>query len=112
MKHRNLYLTSQGYYLVAIRRVVNGREVRVNQNFRTLDEAIAARDEILKRFEETGELTRLTPKNKLHNIFKYTDKSYRVDIRRTIDGKKVVIVEDYYRLEDAITARDHILKSL
>lgn len=110
MKHRNIYLTSQGYYLVMIRRVVDGREVRVNQNFRTLDEAIAARDEILKRFEETGELTRLTPKNELHNIFKYTDKSYRVDIRRVIDGEKVVIVEDYYRLEDAITARDHILK--
>lgn len=110
MKHRNIYLTSQGYYLVAIRRVVNGREVRVNQNFRTLDEAIAARDAILKRFEETGEFARLTPKNKLHNIFKYTDKSYRVDIRRVIDGKNVVIVEDYRRLEDAITARDHILK--
>ena len=110
MKHKNIYLTSRGYYLVMIRRVVNGQEVRVNQNFRALDEAIAARDAILKRYEETGELARLTPKNELHNIFKYTDKSYRVDIRRVIDGEKVVIVEDYYRLEDAITARDHILK--
>ena len=108
MKHKNISRTPQGYYIVIIRCTVDGKEVTANQNFRTLEEAIAGRDQILKNFEETGVLKNLKEQNKLHNIHK-VGQAYHVDVVRTIDGERVRIYENYRTLEDAITARDYIL---
>ena len=108
MKHKNISRTRQGYYIVIIRRTIDGKEVTANQNFRTLEEAIAGRDQILKNFEETGVLKNLKEQNKLHNIHK-VGQAYHVDVVRTIDGEQVRIYENYRTLEDAITARDYIL---
>lgn len=108
MKHKNISRTPQGYYTVTIRRVIDGRTVAANQNFRTLEEAIAGRDQILKKFEETGELKNLKEPNDLHNIIKIGE-VYYVNITRVINGKRVRIFEGYSHLEDALTARDYIL---
>lgn len=108
MKHKNISLTPQGYYIVIVRRTINGKEVSANQNFRTLEEAIAGRDQIIKNFEETGVLKNLKEPNKLHNIRKVGE-VYYVNITRVINGKRVRIYENYRTLEDAITARDYIL---
>ena len=108
MKHKNISLTPQGYYIVMIRRTIDGKEVTANQNFRTLEEAIASRDQILKNFEETGVLKNLKEPNKLHNIHKF-GQTYYVNITRMIDGKRTRVYEGYPSLEDAITARDYIL---
>lgn len=108
MKHKNISLTPQGYYIVIIRRTINGKEVTANQNFRTLEEAIAGRDQILKNFEETGELKSLREPNKLYNIHKIGN-TYYVNIVRTIDGKRERVYEGYSKLEDALAARDYIL---
>ena len=108
MKHKNISLTPQGYYIVIIRRTVDGKEVTANQNFRTLEEAIAGRDQILKNFQETGVLKNLKEPNDLHNIIKVGE-VYYVNITRVINGKRVRIFEGYSHLEDALTARDYIL---
>lgn len=108
MKHKNISRTPQGYYIVIVRRTVDGKEVIANQNFRTLEEAIAGRDQILKNFEETGVLKNLKEPNKLHNIHK-CGQTYYVSITRMIDGKRDRVYEGYPSLEDAITARDYIL---
>lgn len=108
MKHKNISLTPQGYYIVIVRRTIDGKEVSANQNFRTLEEAIAGRDQIIKNFEETGVLKNLKEPNKLHNIHKF-GQTYYVNITRVIDGTRDRVYEGYPSLEDAITARDHIL---
>lgn len=108
MKHKNISRTPQGYYIVIVRRTINGKEVSANQNFRTLEEAIAGRDQIIKNFEETGVLKNLKEPNKLHNIHKF-GQTYYVNITRVIDGTRDRVYEGYPSLEDAITARDHIL---
>lgn len=108
MKHKNISRTPQGYYSVVIRRVINGKTVAADQNFKTLEEAIAGRDQILKNFEETGELKTLKEPNDLHNIIKVGE-VYYVNITRVINGKRVRIFEGYSHLEDALTARKYIL---
>ena len=108
MRHRNIFKTPQGYYLVTIRRVIDGKEVTANQNFRTLEEAIAGRDQILKNFEETGVLKNLKEPNELYNIHKVGN-TYYVNITRKIDGKRERVYEGYLKLEDALTAREYIL---
>ena len=44
MKYKNITQTPQGYYNVTISRGIDGKRVRVHQNFKTLEEAISGRD--------------------------------------------------------------------
>ena len=108
MKYKNITQTPQGYYNVTISRGIDGKRVRVHQNFKTLEEAISGRDQIIKNFKETGQLKSLKDRNDLHNIYEI-DNAYQVHIVRMIEGERIQIVEKYDRLEDAIAARDYIL---
>ncbi len=55
-KHDNIYKTANDKYAVRIERKIDGERFAVAETYLTLEEAIAARDTILRKFEESRKL--------------------------------------------------------
>lgn len=55
-KHDNIYKTENNKYAVRIQRRIDGKRFAISENYLTLEEAIAARDTILRNFRASGKL--------------------------------------------------------
>ena len=55
-KHDNIYKTESNRYAVRIQRRIDGKRFAISENYLTLEEAIAVRDEILRNFRASGKL--------------------------------------------------------
>ena len=55
-KHTNIFKKKSGSYMTRVSRTIDGEVVVVSENYRSLDDAINARDTIVRNFELTGKL--------------------------------------------------------
>lgn len=55
-QHKHIYKTPNHTYAVRIERKINGERFSVSETYLTLEEAIAARDTILRNFEASKKL--------------------------------------------------------
>lgn len=55
-EHDNIYKIENDKYAVRIQRRIDGKRLAIAETYLTLEEAIAARDEILRKFEASGKL--------------------------------------------------------
>ena len=55
-EHDNIYKIENNKYAVRIQRRIDGKRFAIAETYLTLEEAIAARDEILRKFEASGKL--------------------------------------------------------